>query len=102
MLKAERSVAAKVREEREEKQRQQERSESIKDEIGDEFKPKKKQEEQQTETVWQNRFQSWDRDSVELPNSAKRKEEAIQAIQDTQKQKDIKQKLQEGQQDISK
>ena len=65
--------------------------ESIKDEIGDEFKPKtqqQKQEEQQVETMWQNRFQSWDRDTAILPDGAKKKAEAVQVMQDLQRQQD--------------
>lgn len=64
--------------------------ESIRDEIGDEFVPKtegQEQEEAQVETMWQNRFQSWDRNSVNLPNSAKRKEEAVRVMQDIERER---------------
>lgn len=64
-----------------------EEEESIKDEVGDEFKPEteaQQQEQQQVETMWQNRFQSWDRKSITLPNADKKKEEAVQAMQDVE------------------
>ena len=78
--------------------------ESIKDEIGDEFKPKtqqQEQEEQQVETMWQNRFQLWDRDSVNLPNGAKRKEEAVKVIQDIEREKQAEVERKEQQTDNS-
>ena len=64
-----------------------EEEESIKDEVGDEFKPEtetQQQEQQQVETMWQNRFQSWDRKSITLLNTDKKKEEAVQAMQDVE------------------
>lgn len=64
-----------------------EEEESIKDEVGDEFKLEteaQQQEQQQVETMWQNRFQSWDRKSITLPNADKKKEEAVQAMQDVE------------------
>ncbi|MBR3162729.1 MAG: hypothetical protein IKF17_01335 [Clostridia bacterium] len=64
--------------------------ESIKDEVGDQFEPKtegQKQEEVQVEAMWQNRFQSWDRNSVNLPNGAKRKEEAVRVMQDIERER---------------
>lgn len=67
-----------------------EEEESISDEVGDEFEPKtegQEQEEAQVETMWQNRFQSWDRNSVNLPNSAKRKEEAVRVMKDIERDK---------------
>ena len=78
--------------------------ESIKDELGDEFKPKtqqQEQEEQQVETMWQNRFQSWDKDSVNLPNGAKRKEEAVKVIQDIEREKQAEVERKEQQTDNS-
>ena len=71
---------------------------SIKDEVGDELKPKTEQqkyEEQQVETMWQNRFQSWDRDTAVLPDGAKKKTEAIQVMQDLQRQQDREKQNQE-------
>ena len=93
-MKLEYTGAAKTRQEREEKEIIFEETESIKDEIGDEFKNKteqQEQEEQQVETMWQNRFQSWDRDSVNLPNSAKKKEEAVQIMKNIEKEKELEQ-----------
>ena len=92
--------AEKTRQERNEQEIEHEESESIKDEIGDEFKPKteqQEQEEQQVETMWQNRFQSWDRDTINLPKSAKRKEEAVQIMKNIEKEKELEEqrKLQE-------
>ena len=84
------ALAAKVRQERQEKEIMHEEPESIKDEVGDEFQPKteaQEHEEQQVETMWQSRFQSWDRDSINLPNGAKRKEEAVKVIQDIERDK---------------
>ena len=86
------ALAAKVRQERQEKEIIHEEPESIKDEVGDEFQPKteaQKHEEQQVEAMWQSRFQSWDRDSINLPNGAKRKEEAVQVIQDIERDKQV-------------
>ena len=86
-----------------EKEKPQE--ESIKDEIGDEFKPKteqQKQEERQVESMWQNRFQSWDRNTVNLPNSAKRKEEAVRVMQDIERERreqDREQQMQDNEQE---
>ena len=82
-----------------EKEINHEKAESIKDEVGDELRPKtedKQQEEQQVEAMWQNRFQSLDRDSLNLPNSAKRKEEAVRVIHEieTEKQKEEKEQNQ--------
>ena len=96
------NTAAKTREEMQEKEINHEKPESIKDEVGDELKPKtedKQQEEQQVEAMWQNRFQSWDRDSLNLPNSAKRKEEAVRVIHEieTEKQKEEKEQNQSEQ-----
>lgn len=84
--------AEKTRQERNEQEIEYEESESIKDEIGDEFKAKtesQEQEEQQVETMWQNRFQSWDRDAVNLPNSAKRKQETVQIMKNIEKEKEL-------------
>lgn len=96
------NTAAKTREEMQEKEINHKKPESIKDEVGDELKPKteeKQQEEQQVEAMWQNRFQSWDRDSLNLPNSAKRKEEAVRVIHEieTEKQKEEKEQNQSEQ-----
>ena len=92
--------ALKTRQERNEQEKEHEENESIKDEIRDEFKPKTEQqerEEQQVETMWQNRFQSWDRDAVNLPNSAKRKEGAVQIMKNIDREKELEEqrKLQE-------
>lgn len=67
----------------------------------DESPSKTEQGEQQTEAMWQNRFQSWDREAVNLPNSAKRKEEAVKEIQDIQRQEVLQenQAVQEEQDD---
>lgn len=79
--------------------------ESIRDEVGDEFKPKtegQEQEEVQVETMWQNRFQSWDRNSVNFPNSAKRKEEAVRVMQDIERERrkqDRDQQIKDSQQE---
>lgn len=105
-MKREYATASKVRQERQGQEIKHEEPESIKDEVGDELKPKtesQQQEEQQVEAMWQNKFQSWDRDSVNLPNSAKRKEEAVKAIQDIERQKaqQEKQQEQEEQDDIT-
>ena len=96
------NTAAKTREEMQEKEINHKKPESIKDEVGDELKPKteeKQQEEQQVEAMWQNRFQSWDRDSLNLPNSAKRKGEAVRVIHEieTEKQKEEKKQNQSEQ-----
>lgn len=83
--------AVKTRQKRNEQEKRHEESESIKDEIGDEFKPKtelQQQEERQVESMWQNRFQSWDRDTAVLPDGAKKKTEAVQVMQDLQRQQD--------------
>lgn len=91
------AAAAKTRQARQEQELEQEKQDSIKDEVGDEFQPKtetEKQEEQQVEAMWQNKFQSWDRDAVNLPNSAKRKEEAVKIIQDIERQKAQQEKQQ--------
>lgn len=102
----EHAIATKIRQERKEEEIKHEEPESIKDEVGDELKPKtesQKKEEQQVEAMWQNKFQSWDRDSVNLPNSAKRKEDAVKVIQDIERQKaqQEKQQEQEEQDDIT-
>ncbi len=84
--------AAKSRQARQIQEIQTEQSESIRDEVGDEFKPKtehQEQEEQQVETMWQSRFQSWDRNSVVLPNAAKRKQEAVQVMKKIEKEKEV-------------
>ena len=79
--------------------------ESIKDEVGDEFEPKterQEQEEAQVEAMWQNRFQSWDRNTVNLPNSAKRKEEAVRVMQDIERERreqDREQQMQDNEQE---
>lgn len=79
--------------------------ESIKDEVGDQFEPKtegQEQEEAQVEAMWQNRFQSWDRNSVNLPNSAKRKEEAVRVMQDIERERreqDREQQMQDNEQE---
>ena len=52
-----------------------------------EIEPQEK-EEQQVEAMWQNRFQSWDRDTAILPDGAKKKSEAVQVMQDLQRQQD--------------
>ena len=86
-IQRERNTAAKIRAERGEQEIKHEQEESIKDEVGDEFKPEteaQQQEQQQVETMWQNRFQSWDRKSITLPNADKKKEEAVQAMQDVE------------------
>lgn len=100
------ATASKVRQERQGQEIKHEEPESIKDQVGDELKPKtesQQREEQQVEAMWQNKFQSWDRDSVNLPNSAKRKEEAVKVIQDIERQKtqQEKQQDQEEQDDIA-
>jgi hypothetical protein len=96
-MEREHAIAAKTRQERQEIKN--EKSESIKDEVGDELKPKtesrQQEEEQKTKTMWQNRFQSWDRNSVNLPNSAKRKEEAVKVVQDIERKKTQQEKHQE-------
>ena len=79
-------------------EREKPQEESIKDEIGDEFKPKTEQqgqEERQVESMWQNRFQSWDRDTAVLPDGAKKKAEAVQVMQDLQRQQDKEKQNQE-------
>lgn len=84
----------------EEQEIKHEKSESIKDEIGDEFQPKteaQEQEEQQVEAMWQNRFQSWDRNTINLPNEAKRKEEAVKVIQDIERDKQVQAEKKEQQ-----
>ena len=84
------AIAAKTRCERQEQEIKHEKTNSIKDEVGDEFKPKteqQEQEEQRVEAMWQNRFQSWDRNAINLPNGAKRKEEAVKVIQDIEREK---------------
>lgn len=84
------ATAIKVRQERQDQEIKHEEQETIKDEIGDEFQPKteaQEQEEQQVEAMWQNRFQSWDRNTINLPNGAKRKEEAVKIIQDIEREK---------------
>ena len=90
--------AAKTRQERQEQEIEHEESESIRDEIGDDFKDKtegRQQEEQQVETMWQNRFQSWDRDTINLPNGAKRKEEAVKVIQEIERGKQAEKRTQQ-------
>ena len=90
--------AVKTRQKRNEQEKRHEESESIKDEIGDEFKPKtelQQQEERQVESMWQNRFQSWDRDTAVLPDGAKKKTEAVQVMQDLQRQQDKEKQNQE-------
>ena len=84
--------AAKSRQDKNEKEIEPQEPENIRDEIGDEFQPKteaQEQEEQQVEAMWQNRFQSWDRNTINLPNGAKRKEEAVKVIQDIEREKQI-------------
>ena len=74
-----------------EEELQPEEQESIRDEVGDENKPKtqaQQQEQQQVEVMWQNRFQSWDRDVMTLPNGAKKKEEAVPVMQGIAEKKD--------------
>ena len=95
-----RQDVAKIRQERGELELRQEQEESIKDEVGDELRPQtetEKQEEQQVETMWQNHFQSWDRNALELPNCAKRKEDAVRVMQDVERQKTQQEKQQEQQ-----
>ena len=100
-----RTAATKTMEQKGEQELEHEHEESIKDEVGDEFQPEtenKKQEEQQVETMWMNRFQSWDRNSINLPNMAKRKEEAVRLMQNIEKQRDQQEKQEEqGEQDDS-
>lgn len=75
------------------------KEESIKDEVGNEFKLEgyeQQNEEQRVTITWQNRFQSWDMESLVLPNSAKRKEETVKVIQDIERQKDDKNKEQDN------
>ena len=82
--------AAKSRQDKNEKEIEPQEPENIRDEIGDEFQPKteaQEQEEQRVEAMWQNRFQSWDRNAINLPNGAKRKEEAVKVIQDIEREK---------------
>lgn len=79
-------------------ERKKEEEKSIKDEVGDEFKPKTEQqvqEERQVESMWQTRFQSWDRDTAVLPDGAKKKAEAVQVMQDLQRQQDKEKQNQE-------
>jgi len=76
----------------EEKEQEKIRSheESFRDEIGDKDRSKteqEKQEEERIEVMWQSRFQSWDRDSINLPNGAKRKEEVVKVMQDIEKER---------------
>lgn len=72
---------------------QPEEEESIRDEVGDENKPKT-QAQQQVDDMWQNRFQSWDRDVMTLPNGAKKKKEAVPVMQNivAKKGKEIQEK----------
>ncbi len=95
-IQRERDTAAQIRAEREEQEIEHKQDESIKDEVGDEFKPKteeQQQEEQQVETMWQNRFQAWDRESITLPNADKKKQEAVQAMQDVERGHEQDEKL---------
>lgn len=39
--------------------------------------------------MWQSRFQSWDRDSVDLPNATKRKQEVVQVMKKIEKEKEV-------------
>ncbi|MBP3256337.1 MAG: hypothetical protein J6M60_07655 [Clostridia bacterium] len=92
LIEEEHNKAAKTRQERNEQEKEHEETESIKDEIGDEIKPKteiQEREEQQVETMWQNRFQSWDREAVNLPNCAKRKEGAVQIMKNIDREKEL-------------
>ena len=72
-----------------------EQEKSIKEEVGDEYKPKtsrEEQEEKQVAVMWQNRFQSFDRATIKLPNSAKRKEQAVRMIKSFEKEKEQQEK----------
>lgn len=101
-MESERAEAAKVREQKGEQELQHEKEMGIKDEVGDEFQPEieaEKQEERQVEVMWQNRFQSWDRDVANLPNSAKRKATAMKAMKEIEYQNTQQEKREEEQQD---
>lgn len=92
--------ALKTRQERNEQEIAPQEQESIKDEVGDELRPKteqQKQEEQKVQVMWQNRFQSWDRDTINLPNGAKRKEEAVKVIRDIEREQQIQAEKEEQQ-----
>lgn len=101
-MESERAEAAKVREQKGEQELQHEKEKGIKDEVGDEFQPEtevEKQEERQVEVMWQNRFQSWDREATNLPNSNKRKDAAVKAMQEIEYQNTQQEKKEEEQQD---
>lgn len=69
----------------------------IRDEVGGELKPKTKEqqhEEEQLAAMWQNRFQSLDRDTARWPDGAKKRAEAVQVMRDLQKEKDKNEKNQ--------
>lgn len=101
-MESERAEAAKVREQKGEQELQHEKEKGIKDEVGDEFQPEtevEKQEERQVEVMWQNRFLSWDREATNLPNSNKRKDAAVKAMQEIEYQNTQQEKKEEEQQD---
>lgn len=101
-MESERAEAAKVREQKGEQELQHEKEKGIKDEVGDEFQPEtevEKQEERQVEVMWQNRFQSWDREATNLPNSNKRKDAAVKAMQEIEYKNTQQEKREEEQQD---
>ena len=94
-MKREYSTASKVRQEKQEQEIVHEKAETIKDEIGDEFQPKTeadKKVEEQVETMWQQQFQSWDRNVMTLPNGAKRKQEAAKVMSDIVRQQEQQEK----------
>lgn len=77
-----------------------EKEKSTKDEIGDESSNKhktkaEKQEEEKATIMWQQRFQVWDRNSINLPNEANRKNGAVKAIQNIEKEKQTQVKREE-------
>ena len=101
-IESERAEAAKVREQKGEQELQHEKEKGIKDEVGEEFQPEtevEKQEERQVEVMWQNIFQSWDREATNLPNSNKRKDAAVEAMQEIEYQNTQQEKREEEQQD---
>lgn len=102
LMESERAEAAKVREQKGEQELQHEKEKGIKDEVGEEFQPEtevEKQEERQVEEMWQNRFQSWDREATNLPNSNKRKDASVEAMQEIEYQNTQQEKREEEQQD---
>lgn len=55
----------------------------------------KTRKEREVELIWQNRFQSWDRDKAVLTDGAKKESEAVQVMQDLQRQQDKEKQNQE-------